>query len=460
MTYFTRELANDQNDTVHYQNLNDTYEYEAPKKFLTEEENTPTIQTTNINSNQQFNQSKPAFLNSYKFMTNNTSSNSNAISSKDAIVNSNINSTNTSILYSPKVFQHEGTNSRYSSASSLEQDDDDDQEEKTNSHFNNNYVSNTKEEEEDEDEENANLTNSNLNTTTKPMNTPAGLASMSGTSLIDDDNESKDEEEDDADEKSSSSSSSNKLANKSSNKLELGILDLENFISELYAQSTNGSPAKLDEEEEFKSRDGELEVNKKKILKRSSLQNIININSSSSFSSTSSVSSLTMASDSTSSLKSSSSLLQQQQQAHLKSQSQKRLSICNDRTGAVINIVSSLTASSAKNGANKVLDSTQQNPSKLPIGSAASSLVKSMNSSNIPTTSTNLRCQAVNKLAKKPSETSSIETNGNRVIERPPISKLKSNLASSNVGPSLTNQQAKTVSIFEVLCIFSPSNIT
>ena len=117
MTYFTRELANDQNDTVHYQNLNDTYEYEAPKKFLTEEENTPTINT----NSSQFNQ-KPAFLNSYKFMTNNiittmASSNINAMNSKDAIINSNMNSTNTSILYSPKVFQHEGTNSRYSSAS-------------------------------------------------------------------------------------------------------------------------------------------------------------------------------------------------------------------------------------------------------------------------------------------------------------------------------------------------------
>ena len=400
MTYFAQEQTNESNET-YYRNLNsDTYEYDSTKQFLSEGNNSDLSNNNNNNNNthimvmtnnSNFNSIKPAFLNSYKFMLSNAVN----VNTKDThATNININSTNTSILYSPKVFNHEGTNSRYSSASSLDQD------EANARQYNESFNNCNKEESNDGEgeEDNANLTNNNLNLTTKPMNTPAGIGSMSGTSLIDDE-----EDEEEGEKSGSKRNSNNKLTNKSSNNLELGILDLENFISELYAPSTTGSPAKV-ESNETNTIKSEIEVNKKKILKRSSLQSIVSnrssFSSSSSTSSSVSISALaTTASDSISFLKSN---------TNLKPQSHKRLSINNDRTGAVINLVPPVTST-------KIQQEIQQVITK----------AKPTMSSNIPTTLQ--RNQAALKLTKKPSE-SSIETNGNKLLEKPPtVIKLKSN---------------------------------
>ena len=255
---FNYENTNTQNDTTS-NNKNNTSAYdEAPKQFLTESKDThfdatkyqtsfrPTSNfSTSANANNaSSSMSKPAFLNSYKFMSHTL---------KDESATNNNSATN-SILYSPKVFQNEGTNSRYSSASSLDHEeipynrqedkhDDDDEEE----------AEEAEEEEcqnQDQEEDPADQTGNNLNLTTKPMNTPAGFGSMSGASLIEDDEESSSNSHSNR----SSSASQKNIASllvhenaaselESTNKLELGILDLENFISELYAQSSSPAPS-------------------------------------------------------------------------------------------------------------------------------------------------------------------------------------------------------------------------
>ena len=199
--------------TSRHRNEETTYDYGEPRsRFLfAHDEKETTVENTNTNNNNRPVQAfrKPAFLgingsnNTYKFMAN----------ASVKPISGGLDESPSS----PKVFCHEGTNSRRSSsaASSLERD------ETQPNHFG---AKQEEEEENDEDdeEEEGDLTDNNLNLTTKPMNTPAGFCNMSGASLPDDDQDQEHVIE------------IGQNHEKSSNNLELGILDLENFISEFY----------------------------------------------------------------------------------------------------------------------------------------------------------------------------------------------------------------------------------